>query len=102
MVIPVVLIGAAKLEEVCTLNPRHIVTDHMVLSVPEPGTDALGVQVVGSKHLVSYFAKRFDRSTQSWHLWRLSFGSAGPIVPQEAVVELVGDIVSDVCCETRG
>jgi len=43
VVIPIVLIGAAKLEEVRSFGPGKVIADHIVLAVPESRADILRI-----------------------------------------------------------
>ena len=51
MVIPIVLIGAAKLEQVVAFQHGNVVTNHVVVSIPEAAANVLVVDVERAKNL---------------------------------------------------
>ncbi len=100
--VEVVLILAAELEQVIAFQPGDVVTEHLVMAVPEAGTALLRVDVVGTKVLgVALTRKYFQRSTQTLYLRRVSGSGPLPPVAQEAVVEIVCNIRRDVGGQPR-
>ena len=63
MPVPVALIGAAKLKEVPAFDQREVISNHMILAVPEARTHVLGVKVIGCEHVGGSFAKGFQSAS---------------------------------------
>jgi hypothetical protein len=68
MVVPVVLIGAAKLEQVVAFQCGNIIAQHLVVPVPETVAGLLRVYVVRSQVLgcsIGLAAENLERPAES-------------------------------------
>src|SRR5271154_3866995 len=104
MLVPVVLIGTAKLEQVVASQARNVVAQHLIVPVPITGTGLLGVYVVGAEIVgrsLPLAAHNFERSAQASHLRRISLPDPLPKVTQEAVVEIIRGVGGDVGGQAR-
>ncbi len=78
MVVPIVLIGTAKLEQVVAFQHRNVVAKHLIVPIPEAAADLLIVHVEGAKFLTGSGAAgrlagiQFERAAQPSDLWRSS------------------------------
>src|ERR1019366_5960687 len=102
MVVPIVLIRTAKLEQMVALQHGEVVTKHLIVPIPETPADLLIVNVERAEILGCRLAAiQFQRAAEPSDLWRGSVSRPGPPVAQEAVVKVVGRVVGDVGGQTR-
>src|SRR5947209_11845790 len=90
MLVEVVLVDSAELEEVIALQPADVVAEVVVESVPIARTGLLRVDVIGDERLQFAFAERFERAAESCGLRDVAGTWPRPPVTGEAVVEVVG------------
>src|SRR5277367_6709052 len=102
MVIKIVLVDATELQQVISLHPTQIVTEDMVLAIPEALANVLGVDVVRDQRVYARarswsaaLAANFEGSAEARKLGRSAKGSPLPEVAQVVVVEVVGKRRSD-------
>ena len=106
MVVEVVLISATELEEVGAFQHGNVVTEHVVMPIPETATDLLIVHVERVELLTglatgTLSALDFKRATKPGNLWRRPDPVPGPPIPQQTIMKVVGGVGGDVGGETR-
>ncbi len=104
MLVPVVLIGTAKLQQVVTFQVGNVVAHHLVVPIPITGAGILGVYVVRTEiaSLAQLLAAHnLERSAQASHLRRIPLADPLPEVTQETVVEVIGGVRGDVGGQAR-
>ena len=99
MEVEVVLVLAAKRDQVVAFHQCQVITIELILSVPEAGADVLCVYVERCKR-AARFTEWLQSSSQSRDLrWGILVGPR-PVVAQIAVVEVVGEARGDIRRET--
>src|ERR1700733_1263346 len=102
MLVPVVLIRTAKLEQVVAPQVGNVVTNHLIVTIPITRAGLLSVYVKGAESLGGVLAAHnLEPSTQAGRLRDISLPDPLPKVAQEAVMEVVRRIRSDVGGQTN-
>ena len=94
MEVEVVLELAAKLQNVISPHVSQVVTNHLVLPIPNTLASALVVNVIRDKRGMRTcgLAQRFNGRAQSRYLHRIARRSPLPPVAQKAVPEIISDV----------
>src|SRR5689334_18464374 len=82
-----------------TLQHGDVVSEELILAVPEACADVLRVHVVRCKHRRA-LAKRLQRTTKLGELRRAAGSVPCPIIPQITEVEIVCGIRRDISGQT--
>ena len=93
VVVEVMLKLPSKLDEVIALQLGKIVTEEIILAVPDPGTNLLSVDVIRRNRIrlsrSCALAKRLDRTRRTRNLRRSACALPLPVIASKAVVKIV-------------
>src|SRR5579859_596960 len=100
MIVVIALIGAAEGKEVIAFQHGDIVAEELVLTIPKPGADALGVHVIWREN-GGAFAERLQGAAKLRELRRTTGGVPGPVIAQITKMEIVSGVRSNVGGQAR-